>query len=388
VRPVGVVAVLVAAMLLTGCQSTGHSAPLAAPGRGQVVDTLAGYSRTVLDGADPRLAGVPVSRWSYQVQEMLPGADPSTVRVRALLTYRLGPDPTGGPAPTADRELVVVADSTQRSGARVVSDHPVGAGLPWDLGTVRWSMAGGAAVLDARRTADPADDAEILAATVHAARAVTAVWGQDWRRHPVVVAVDDAGTMARLTGRTAASTAGLVAVTSVDRVYLDVGAWFDLPPVGRQVLITHEVTHLATRSAATDLPLWLEEGFADDVGLAGSGLPVRTVAAAALDPLRDGAAPPPSLPSDAELGAGGSVAPRAYAGAWLACRLLASAVGTRGLVAVYRTAPAGAAVGGAVAVDRALRLVTGVGTATWTQRWRMALQADVRFDGPPLGALA
>jgi hypothetical protein len=242
-------------------------------------------------------------------------------------------------------------------------------------------------VLDVRTGPHPTDDAAVLAAATAAAATVTRVWGARWRRPPVVVAVGDTVDLARRGGRDPASTVGLVAVTTVDRVYLDVPAWLALPPTGRQVLLTHEVTHLATGAAGTDLPLWLEEGFADVVGLTGSGLSVRTVAAALLDRVRAGSPLPGRLPGDADFAAVGTVAAQAYAGGWLACRLVAADRGERGLVAVYRAAVA-ASGPAAQRVDAALRQVTGQGTTAWTARWQASLRALVAHGGPPAGELA
>jgi len=249
------------------------------------------------------------------------------------------------------------------------------------------TSAPGGTVLDVRAGSHQADDAAVLAATVRAGQAVTQVWGEAWHRPPMVVGVGDTATLARLSGRPVATTVGLVAVTTADRVYLDVPAWLALPAAGRQVLLTHEVTHLATGAATSDLPLWLEEGFADTVGLSGSGLRLRTVAAALLDPVRAGVPPPSTLPSDAAFAAGGTTAAQAYAGAWLACRLVVSRVGIHDLVAVYRAALAGSGSPPA-RVDAALRAVTGAGTAVWTLRWQAALLADVRRGGPAPGVLA
>ncbi len=253
------------------------------------------------------------------------------------------------------------------------SEQPVGAWLPWDAGAVGWTPGSGSAVLDVRRGAH--DDSSLLAGASRAATAVTAVWGTGWRRVPVLVATDGGVQLAHLTGRDPASVSGLVAVTTPDRVYVDVPAWLALTAAGRQVLLSHEVTHLATGAAADpDVPLWLEEGFADYVGFRGSGIPERTAAAALLGPVAAGAAVPATLPSDPAFAAGGSVADRAYAGAWLACRLIAAAVGPSGLVAVYRTTATGHA-GPAANVDAALRAVTGQGTTVWTARWRTSLAA-------------
>ena len=82
-------------------------------------------------------------------------------------------------------------------------------------------------------------------------------------------------------------------------------AWLALPATGRQVLLTHEITHLATGSAGdANVPLWLVEGFADYVGLLRSGLRVDSVAAAVLDPVRSGQPAPAALPADRAFDAG------------------------------------------------------------------------------------
>lgn len=261
------------------------------------------------------------------------------------------------------------------------------AAVPSASATGAWTRGTGAEVLDVRPGDHRADDATILAAATAAGTAVSRVWGSGWHPPPVVVAVPDTVTMARLAGRPVAATNGLVAVTTLDRVYLDVPAWLALSPAGRQVLLTHEVTHLATGSAATDLPLWLEEGFADEVALSGSGLTVRAVAAALLDPLRSGGSVPAGLPTDSAFASGGDLAAQAYAGAWLACRLVAADDGQRALVATYRAAVAGS--GSAdQRVDRALRDVTGMGTAGWTRRWDASLLGLVARAGPAESVLA
>jgi hypothetical protein len=97
--------------------------------------------------------------------------------------------------------------------------------------------------------------------------------------------------------------------------------------------------------------------------------------------------PPASLPVDADFDAGGETAARAYAGAWLACRLVVATVGLRGLVAVYRATQAGTN-GPAANVDAALLRVTGRGTAAWTARWRTWLRAVVSHGGPSLAVAA
>ncbi|MFC7643582.1 hypothetical protein ACFQX6_24425 [Streptosporangium lutulentum] len=53
-----------------------------------------------------------------------------------------------------------------------------------------------------------------------------------------------------------------------------------LSEVGRDVVITHELTHVATGATRGGrVPMWLSEGFADYVGYRDAGIAVRTVAA-------------------------------------------------------------------------------------------------------------
>ena len=392
-RPILVTPALALVLVLTGCRAT-PSPPvdavagaantaaaarlLAARSAAVLADDRAALESTLAADADAGAAALgqsastlPFSTFSYRIQVTTPGPSAGELTVRALLSYRLTADPDDLPAATALRLLRLVADPAHAGALLVRSEQPVGAWLPWDAGAVGWTSGGGSAVLDVRRGAH--DDGALLAGASRAAAAVTAVWGTGWRRVPVLVATDGGAQLAHLTGRDPASVSGLVAVTTPDRVYVDVPAWLALTAAGRQVLVSHEVTHLATGAATDpDVPLWLEEGFADYVGFRGSGIPERTAAAALLGPLASGASVPSTFPPDPAFAAGGAVEDRAYAGAWLACRLLAAAVGPRGLVAVYRAAVAGHA-GPAANVDAALRAVTGQGTAVWTARWRTSL---------------
>ena len=48
-----------------------------------------------------------------------------------------------------------------------------------------------------------------------------------------------------------------------------------LGPQGAQIVMSHEAAHVATDAAASSMPTWLLEGFADYVALAHVDLPVR-----------------------------------------------------------------------------------------------------------------
>lgn len=316
-----------------------------------------------------RTAALPLTGWTYDVTAITSAR--ATVSVQAVLHYRLGAEPVDA---TATRLITLQDDGP---GWLVDDDRPVGASLPWDLGPTTWVAGpdGGVVVVGSAVPvvgSPPVTAAGLAADAARAAAAVTRVWGNGWRRDPVVVAVTGRSALASLSGRDTADTTGLVAVTTTDRVYVDVASYARLGVDGRAVLLAHEVTHLAT-GAATDqhVPQWLKEGFADYAGFDGSPL-APGAAAAVVDDVRAGIVPA-GLPADADFAAAGHRQDVAYAGAWVMCRLLAREYGPAGLVAVYRATSASGADPSA-AVDAALRQVTGQGVAAWTSRWQAELR--------------
>ncbi|MGW2143757.1 hypothetical protein ACWCOT_05560 [Nonomuraea bangladeshensis] len=200
--------------------------------------------------------------------------------------------------------------------------------------------------------------AELARLADTAALRVGTVLGEPVR--PLVVVPASAAEAARLAGT--GPIEGLAALADGDRVLVVPEVFARLNPTGRDVVLAHELTHVA---AGTDrLPIWLYEGFADYVGYRDSGLPVRTAAAELADEVRAGRLPA-ALPGPAAFAADGSDPARlarAYQEAWLACRFLADRFGEGTLVRLYREAR----------VDGAERALAGLGlsTATLTARWR------------------
>ncbi len=214
-----------------------------------------------------------------------------------------------------------------------------------------------AVVLDATDQPLPAL-AQVKVDAEQAAASVRAVWGARWSAPAVFVLVADSGALARAAGRAPAGVAGLVALTVNGRVYVDAAAFEGLSPAGRLVLLTHEATHLATgASTSSAAPLWLEEGFADYVGFLTSTIGVRVAAAGLLTAVRAGHGPS-WLPADAAFSPGSPDQGAAYAGAWLACTVIARRAGQQGLVAFYRAVASGHA-SPTLNVAAALRPTTG-----------------------------
>ncbi|CAM5362436.1 hypothetical protein SGRIM128S_00518 [Streptomyces griseomycini] len=203
----------------------------------------------------------------------------------------------------------------------------------WDQGPVRAVRGERALVLGVGQS-----EAELRDYAGLADRAVPAVsdaWGPDWTRRVVVLVPESLEGMAGLLGSPASSYRGIAAVTTgetgtgerapADRIIVNPDAFGLLGAPGRQVVLTHETTHVATRahtSAAT--PLWLSEGFADWVGYRGGGRAPAEIAPELAHAVRRGEVPA-ALPDDADFGFSGDAdrLARAYESGWTACRLIA-----------------------------------------------------------------
>jgi hypothetical protein len=280
-----------------------------------------------------------------------------------------------------DRYLTFVPDGSEW---RVASDRDAaGNGLRadpdiWDLGPIdvvhgRRSLVIGAKGADLRAVAADADTAVAQ---------VRSVWTRSWPRHPVVIVPADRREMARLIGSDGRGLSQIAAVTtgnaeegsgtSGDRVVMNPTAWASLGPIGRQVVLTHEVTHVATRATTVrPVPLWLSEGFADYVAYRPVSLPVSVVAGDALRQVRNGHTPR-RLPTSKDFDAAeGRIAP-AYEGAWLACRMIAGRYGVHRLVRYY--AGLAGSTGGQPGV--VLRRVLGLTPRQLVHQWQMYLQAQ------------
>jgi hypothetical protein len=213
-----------------------------------------------------------------------------------------------------------------------------------------------------------------------------------WAPRVTVVVPASTVDLARLLGRDSAGLAQIGAVTTAeagrpgssargaDRVWLNTSLLAGLTPLGRLILLQHEVTHVATGSAAANAtPLWLEEGLAEVVGYLGSGVGPATAAKDATALVRAGRVPR-ELPSAADLT--GPTPAAAYEQAYLACVVLADEVGLPGLVRMYRLTARGSQADPAGNVDRALRTVTGSGTAALTRSWRALLTTVAERSAP------
>ena len=324
-----------------------------------------------------RLRAVPLAAWSYRVTAV--HRDGDTATADAELSYRVeGYDK----APvTTGRTLRLALDTGGRWS--VASEKPArGAGEQlWDQGEVVAVRGAHSLVLGAgqgeerlREFADLADGA---------VPAVSAAWGTGWAGQVVVLVPKSLQDMAGLLGSPASSYRGIAAVTTgetggggrapADRIVVNPDAYAMLGQTGRQVVITHETTHVATRAhtnAAT--PLWLSEGYADWVGYRETGRTPLQTASELRSALARGELPA-GLPTDEDFGFSGDSGrlARAYEGGWLACRMIAERWGEVRLDAFYRAVGAHQERPGAV--EGALKSVLGTSTADFTADWRAYL---------------
>ncbi|MCX5378790.1 hypothetical protein [Streptomyces sp. NBC_00091] len=322
-----------------------------------------------------RLAGIPLEGWSYEVTSVR--RDGVRALARAELRYRLaGYD--SAPAGSA-REVELARDG---AGWRVTADRPAPGAVAqlWDQGEVAVVRGARSLVLGVGR--DPRALSALAAEADRAVPAVSAAWPGPWAGRVVVLAPGTLEAMAALLGRPADTYRGLGAVTTgatgggpapADRVVVNPEGYQELSEAGRRIVLTHEVTHVATRAATSaGTPQWLSEGFADWAAYRGTPTTPAEGAPELARAVRRGEVPG-ALPADEAFAFGGDpqAVARAYGGAWLACRLIAGRWGEPALARLYELAareplPA--------ALDEAL----GTNLPDLTHAWQQALREELR----------
>ncbi|MFJ9822067.1 hypothetical protein ACIRU3_43905 [Streptomyces sp. NPDC101151] len=339
----------------------------------------AAYGTTGTRSAYVRLRALPLASWTYRVTALHSGGPGATAD--AELRYRIAGYDS---APVSVRRTLSLS-RTAGGGWYVTADKPArkaGEQL-WDQGTVTAVKGAHSLVLGAGQNIG--DLRGYARLTDRAVPEVSREWGGNWTRRVVVLVPRTLDGMAGLLGSPASSYRGIAAVTTgeaggagrapADRVVVNPEAYAGLGGVGRQVVLTHETTHVATRAHTTDAtPLWLSEGYADWIGYLGTG---RTPAEAAPElarAVRDDQVPS-GLPADKDFGFSGDPTrlAQAYEGGWLACRMIADHWGKARLGAFYRAVGDHEARAGAV--EEALKRVLGTTPEAFTSEWRDYVRA-------------
>lgn len=338
-----------------------------------------------------RLADVPFSEWAYQLvgdgpplpvdrKAALPEGS-AIVRVR--LTYTIEGTETRTNreqyltvVPRGGRWLLAGDLDAEEQGLSTQRDL-------WDFGPVRLVRGERSTVLADRRSTSEQEVRRLAEEVDAAVEHVDEVWPLDWSRRPVVLLPRTQRDMATLIGGAGKGLAQIAAVTTGDhengvsrgdRVVINPGAFGTLGADGRSVVLTHEMTHVATRASnVVSPPIWLSEGFADYVAYRATPVATAIVAGDIIDQVRAGSVPR-RFPEQADFDAGEGDIAAAYESAWLACRMIARTYGERDLVRFYRAMTDSAGPGWPEEAEPAL----GVSAKALTRQWRGYLRQVAR----------
>ncbi|MGC5013890.1 hypothetical protein ACLQ2R_24270 [Streptosporangium sp. DT93] len=257
------------------------------------------------------------------------------------------------------RRAVLAGTLALLSAGPLTGAGPLPAGLRdlWPDGT---TVVRGRDSVVAGHHVPPAVLRDLAARADRACRTVAAVWGPV--RAVVLFPATDAEAAALAGARATPAPASLAALATADRVVVLPSGYARLTETGRDVVITHELVHVATGATRGGrVPMWLSEGFADYAGYRDAGLPVRTVAAELAAEVRAGVLPA-RLPVAADFAPGAARLAQAYEEAWLACAFVAEHFGEKALTRLY-----GSDVGSTL----------GLSAAGFTRAWRDYLRREL-----------
>jgi hypothetical protein len=180
----------------------------------------------------------------------------------------------------------------------------------------------------------------LLRAADRAYAQVAAAWTGKWERKAVILVPRDQNEAERLVGASNLSRVAAVASSSVEsgavervlgnRIVVNSTNVVHYDNLNLQVLVTHEMTHVATRTLGDGVPLLLVEGFADYAALKPVGAPFEVTHQSLARRPFDG-----TLPTDDDEFRIRS-APVAYDEASAFCQWVAETYGSGKLQALYR----------------------------------------------------
>jgi hypothetical protein len=341
------------------------------------------------------LAEVPLAGWYYELDgtRTQPGSNTLDARYgedawwapEVALRYAIEGFDT---APTYARQALTFVERDGRW-LLAADDDFAGSGQStaralWDSGPVI-AVRGQSSLVLGRP--DARDTLQTLAKAVDAAvPRVTRVWGDGWGQAVVVLVPGSQAELAELLGNrtdltqiAAVATAELLespgGVTPVgDRVILNPPNFTELGTVGRQVVLTHEVAHVAARrDSGPTMPIWLVEGLADYIGYRETDVALSVAAREVRADVRAGRLPA-ALPADSDFDGSNPALAQVYEQSWLAVSLLADVYGQEAMLRFYRAVGADPSPSGAAAVEAALGSELGTTTAAFTEQWRQDLQ--------------
>lgn len=333
------------------------------------------------------LSKLPIAEWEYELASgswLPPRPEPPETRpgvwtAPLLLRYRLAGFDLS--AVTRTRYLTFARGP---DGWRVTAVDDESGRAFWDLDRLSVVRRERVLVLG---SGVPRDELRGIADDVdRAVPVVTRIWGSDWPRRAVVLVPrtqaqtealsPDHQELAQIAAlaTVAAGPQGVPPPGTGDRIIVNPTNFAKLSKLGRRIVLTHELTHVASRAlTGPGVPMWLVEGFADYVGYQGTGIPVRSAARELATDVRAGHVPR-SLPTQADFAGDAKDLSQAYEEGWLACRLVAERYGQKKLVRLYRTMGAVRQGPTEQVQERSLHSVLDTTTKAFTADWRSYLR--------------
>jgi hypothetical protein len=243
----------------------------------------------------------------------------------------------------------------------------------WDSGPVR--SLSSARTLVVHHPGERALAERLLSAAERGYGQVDASWSAAWDHKVVILVPHDQSEAERLVHGRDLSDVAAVASSQVEqgpahrllgnRVIVNTSVMRRYNGLNLQIVVTHEMTHVATRRVGVGVPLFLVEGFADYAALRPVDAPLRITRPALAAAMRGGRFHG-RLPSDDELL--GSDAALAYDEASSFCLWVARTFGEAKVQRLYRSF-AGVEEPTPQVLDQRLRRVLGISRAAAEPRW-------------------
>jgi hypothetical protein len=245
----------------------------------------------------------------------------------------------------------------------------------WDSGPVRTARS--TRTLIVHHPGQEALAQRLLEVADRAYGQVGAAWTGRWERKAVILVPRNQDEAERLVGARDLSRVAAVASSSVEsgsteaekvlgnRIVVNTSNVTGYNPLNLQILITHEMTHVATRTLGDAVPLLLVEGFADWAALKPVGFPLAATRPALFEAVRSGRFDR-TLPKDDEFR--GREAAVAYDEGSAFCLWVADTFGAGKLQALYRKFR-GSDSTSSSELDRGFKDVLGISRRTAEARW-------------------
>jgi hypothetical protein len=243
----------------------------------------------------------------------------------------------------------------------------------WDGGPVRTMRT--ARTLVVHHPGDEPLAGRLLQVAERAYGQVAAAWTARWEQKVVILVPHDEAEAERLVGVRDLRQVAAVAASSVEsgpvervlgnRIVVNSSNVARYDTLNLQILLTHEMSHVATRTLGGGVPLLLVEGFADYAALRPLAFPLAITRPALARRVRAGRFDG-RLPSDRDFR--GASAAVAYDEASSFCLWAAQTLGERRLRELYR-ALAGSSPPSGAELDRDFRRALGVSRRVAETRW-------------------